>query len=306
MTKRVIGRSGALCSDPAEQGYRCFLCGGSRFARLHHWPVGDRWNLADIAISVWRCECDLVFLHPVPLPEQLPGGGDWWSEKRKKRRRNLLWKNIRSKLSYLCVGSPRHRLVKYTRKAVGSGRLLDVGCGDGRLLELAGPYYDCVGLEPSPIGAERTRGKGFSVIQNTFDDARIEPRSFDLVVMDSVIEHVGDPLAAVKKANRILEPGGVIALKTNKFGGPAYRMHGRGWNGFRHGYHTFLFTGATLQRTLELGGFEVLAHPRRDRMLDDILILWGRKLREVQREDELVEPSVSSSNTSNRPLAQCG
>jgi hypothetical protein len=58
-------------------------------------------------------------------------------------------------------------------------------------------------------------------------------------------------------------------------------MHGRGWNGFRHGYHTYLFTGETLTRTLEAAGFEVLSSPRRCRPLDDILILWGRKVRSV-------------------------
>ena len=42
--------------------------------------------------------------------------------------------------------------------------------------------------------------------------------------------------------------------------------------------HTFLFTGAVLGRALEAAGFEVLKSPRRDRPLDDILILWGRKV----------------------------
>ena len=75
--------------------------------------------------------------------------------------------------------------------------------------------------------------------------------------------------------------GGVIALKTPKFGGPAYRMHGPRWNGFRHGYHKYLFSGPTLARTLRAGGFEVLKHPRRERILDDVLILWGRKTEEA-------------------------
>ena len=47
--------------------------------------------------------------------------------------------------------------------------------------------------------------------------------------------------------------------------------------GFRHGWHTFLFTGQTLGRCLEVAGFEVLDRPRRAGLLDDILILWGRK-----------------------------
>ena len=69
-----------------------------------------------------------------------------------------------------------------------------------------------------------------------------------------------------------------------KFGGPAYRRHGREWNGFRVGYHLHLFTGKTLAACLEKAGFEVLSRPKRDRPLDDILGMWGRKVRNVEAE----------------------
>ena len=100
-------------------------------------------------------------------------------------------------------------------------------------------------------------------------------------MLDSVIEHVLSPRAALSKVQALLAPGGVVVLLTPKFGGPAYRRHGADWNGFRHGYHTHLFTGETLGRYLRETGFEVLKNPRRDRMLDDILVLWGRKRAEA-------------------------
>ena len=71
----------------------------------------------------------------------------------------------------------------------------------------------------------------------------------------------------------------MVVMNTPKFNGPSYRWHRAGWNGFRHGYHTFLFTGVTLGRYLQKTGFRVLRHPRRDRILDDILILAGGKVR---------------------------
>lgn len=78
------------------------------------------------------------------------------------------------------------------------------------------------------------------------------------------------------KANHVLRPGGVIVLTTPKFGGSAYRMHRSAWHGFRHGYHTVLFSGKTLGACLEASGFEFLQRPKRDRLLDDVLILWGK------------------------------
>lgn len=281
MSTRVSGRvghrAGSPLPHPSQRGRHCFLCGGRDFRLLHRWPVGDRWNPASIPIAVWQCACGVVLLHPVPTTDQLPDAGDWWSASRKKNRRNRRFKRLRRGISSLLVGNAQTRFVKYTRRASSSGRLLDIGCGEGSLLEVAAGHYECVGLEPSPAAADIAASRGFPIIRTTLEDARIEPRCFDVVTMDSVIEHFDDPLWAVKKVNRFLTPGGVIALKTPKFGGPAYKMHGPGWNGFRHGYHKYLFTGHTLSRTLGEGGFQVLRRPRRERMLDDVLILWGRK-----------------------------
>lgn len=219
-------------------------------------------------------------LHPVPRTEELPGQGDWFTSARKHFRRRRWLKKPYEAFKRWCGFEPTSRLVRSIRKVSPSGRLLDVGAGTGPILKLARPYYDCVGLDPSPIAATKLRESGFEVIESTFEEATIESSSFDIVTLDSVIEHVLSPDFVIAKINRILRPNGIVILKTPKFGGPAYRRHGSEWNGFRHGYHTFLFSGATLTASLEKNGFEVLKKPKRDRMLDDILILYARKIRE--------------------------
>ena len=260
----------------------CDLCGGSQFTMLHEWPVGDFWNPAKVPIAVWQCnQCRLVFLFPVPTADQLPDAGDWWSKERKHFQRRRWFKTRWAKVRLALIGDSRDRLINATRRILPTGKLLDIGCGCGDFLERAGKYYAGTGLEPSPTAAAATRQRGFPVIEATLEGTVIEPGSFDLVTLDSVIEHVPSPLAALRKINTILKPDGIVVLKTPKFGGPAYRSHGSGWNGFRHGYHTFLFSGKTLGQSLEKTGFEVLSRPRRDRALDDILILWGRKVREI-------------------------
>jgi SAM-dependent methyltransferase len=268
--------------NPQEDGVCCDLCGHEQFDEKHHWPVGDFWNPSSVPISVWECaNCQLVTLHPVPTAEELPDEGDWWSPRRKDFRRRRWFKERWEKVRLAMFGDPRDRIVWATRRAMPQGRLLDVGCGKGELMVPASKTYECVGLEPSPIAADYVRELGFEVIQATFEDAEVEPGSFDVVTLDSVIEHVRSPVAVLKKINRILAPGGVVVMKTPKFGGLSYRRHGSAWNGFRHGYHTFLFTGDSLGGCMEAAGFEVLRRPKRDRMLDDILLLWGKKVAEV-------------------------
>ena len=267
--------------DPALDGRRCALCGGTDFELLHQWPVGDRWNPARIPIAAWKCRCELVLLHPVPRPDQLPGGGEWWTRERTRPIRNKRFKALRTWVQHRLFGTPRKRLLQVTRRAMPHGRLLDIGCGRGGLLALAAATYDCVGLEPSPVAAAKARERGFPIIEAPLETAEIQPASFDIVLMDSVIEHVMSPVEALRIANRALHDRGIVVLKTPKFGGPAYRRHGAYWGGFRHGYHTYLFSGETLGRAMAAAGFEVLERPRRDRVLDDVLILWGRKVRDA-------------------------
>jgi 2-polyprenyl-3-methyl-5-hydroxy-6-metoxy-1,4-benzoquinol methylase len=271
-----------ISAQSLTEGSACDLCGGKRSRLLHEWPVGDFWNPAAVPIAVWQCtQCSLVFLPPVPTAGQLPDEGDWWSSKRKHFRRRRWFKLRWRKLRHSAVGDPRYRLVRATRRLVKSGRLLDVGCGYGRLMAEARRFYQCTGIEPSPSAARAAREDGFNIFEGTFEEVQIPASSFDIVTMDAVIEHVASPTQVLAKVNSVLRMNGVVVLTTPKFGGPAYRMHRHAWNGFRHGYHTFLFSGTTLAKYLQKTGFEVVRRPKRDRMLDGVLILWGRKTREA-------------------------
>jgi ubiquinone/menaquinone biosynthesis C-methylase UbiE len=263
---------------PANDGRICELCGGRIFSMLHNWKADDRRNAAGIPIAVWKCTCGFTFLHPVPSVDQLPDEGDWWSDKRqtfsRKRRLKKFWDKIRVRM----VGNPKERFLWYMRKVVPSGRFLDAGFGKGEMLLVASGVYDCVGIDPSPAAIAWGKQKGLNVIQGTLEDCSLEENSFDLVLLDSVIEHVAKPATLLRKAYHVLRDRGVVIIVTPKLNGPTHRLHGAEWNGFRHGYHTFLFTAKTLSELMRKTGFRVLRWPKRSRILDDILVLWGRKI----------------------------
>ncbi len=277
---------------PHDDGVCCDLCEGTQFDELHAWEVGNFWNPASVPIAVYKCRgCELVMLHPVPTADQLPAQGEWWTSERKWYRRRRWLKNIWEPIRFAIFGTKQSRLVRQTRRVVPSGKLLDVGCGLGELMEVAKKHYACVGLDPSPVSAQKIREMGFPIIESTFEEADIPQGEFDVVTMDSVVEHVHSPTEVLQRVNAALRIGGVVFINVPKFGGPAYKRHGQAWNGFRHGYHTFLYTGETLGKLLEKAGFEVQSSPRRDRMFDDILTLWGKKVRDV----EITKPNAQKA-----------
>jgi SAM-dependent methyltransferase len=93
-----------------------------------------------------------------------------------------------------------------TRHFARTDKLLDIGCGSAWLAE---HFDDYTGVDASPEAAERAAAKGRHVIAVDaneplpFDDA-----TFDAVILKDLLEHLLDPVAAVREARRVLKPGG--------------------------------------------------------------------------------------------------
>lgn len=102
------------------------------------------------------------------------------------------------------------------RRIHGKGKLLDIGCGNGRLLHLAQQDGWAVkGLELSPALAE-TAAKRLNVEVIAGDFLEFDPPvkgSFEVVVMRHVLEHLPEPLKAMAKVNSLLKTGGFALLE---------------------------------------------------------------------------------------------
>jgi len=72
--------------------------------------------------------------------------------------------------------------------------LLDVGCGDGALLELLVQRgVRAVGIDVSEVAVLAARRRGVSAEVRTLDDLAQSGASYDYVVLSEVLEHVADP-----------------------------------------------------------------------------------------------------------------
>lgn len=101
---------------------------------------------------------------------------------------------------------------------VAGHRILDCGCGSGELLSLLATKgaKELRGLEISPGLCAVTQAKlgERAVIHNGSLQARwpFEPRTFDLIVMTEVMEHLAHPEAALGEARRVLAGGGRLVV----------------------------------------------------------------------------------------------
>ncbi len=100
------------------------------------------------------------------------------------------------------------------------GRVLDVGCGPGRVaLDLADRGLDVAGVDLDPAMIERARahavkssGRKLSFDVGNAAALPYDDDSFDLVVSTFALHHWSEPEAALNEIARVLQPGGVALV----------------------------------------------------------------------------------------------
>ena len=137
------------------------------------------------------------------------------------------------------------------------GRLLDVGCGPGLLLDEARRRgYETLGLELSRASAAHARAAlGLDVRELALEDFA-DDGGFDVVVLADVIEHLDDPVDGIARCAALLKPGGVLCVVTPDPSSATARAVGRRWWGYVPA-HTCLLPRATLRELLAAAGLVV-------------------------------------------------
>ncbi len=241
-------RGGEVPPPPAD--LTCNFCGGNQFVTLYRGrrpgpgplrrPELFRCTSLDHGdyTNIVRCvSCSLVFQSPAdPVPEI-----------------EQCYRNVEDPV-YLREEQGRvrtfDRLLDEVAELRSPGRLLDVGCYTGVFLERARRRgWEVTGLEPSQWAAEVARSRGLQVLNGLLAENDLPPESFDVITVWDVIEHFGDPVAEVRRLERLLKPGGLLALSTMDVESGFARLMGPRWPWFMR-MHLYYFSPDTLRAML--------------------------------------------------------
>lgn len=152
--------------------------------------------------------------------------------------------------------SPENRarqreLLKALAGYVRGRKLLDVGCGEGQLLQTARDEgWDAVGIDLSETAIRLCRKRGVSASQTDFFDPSLDGQRFDAIVMSELIEHVPAPARFLRRAEMLLQDEGILYLTTPNFGSLARRMLGEAWSVI-HPEHIGYFDRTTLREMVQ-------------------------------------------------------
>ncbi len=230
----------AIGDAAATEPVRCPVCGDtSRYDFSGRDLMFDRHQRFDYQ----RCDdCGTVFQHPMPdmatIATFYPTSYRVYDEQARTGRTGVLRRAILRRTRgyrHLPVSWPAGLLAagvapfrpSNTPEFVPGGRLLDVGCGNGRYLStMRSLGWQVQGVELSDEGVRVCRLADLPVHHGDLASASFPDAAFDLVTVRHVIEHIPTPHAFMQELARVLKPGGLLVVET-----PNVEALGRDWFG---------------------------------------------------------------------------
>ena len=226
----------------------------------------DRWHVV-------RClACNMVFIGDQPLAYSTQAAEHDWVDdyekevSRRKRDRPLLM--FFSRLTRPFRTDATWRQFSHATLWKREGKLLDLGCGDGRFLAMAARQFDVTGVELSERAAQaaKERVPQAPIFVSPVTDAGVQSDSFDMVTQFGYIEHEWQPRLGLETAFRALKSGGVLVIKTPNYASWNRIFMGKNWCGIHIPSHCNYFTPCTLGRMLRKAGFDPRPRPLLDRV----------------------------------------
>jgi 2-polyprenyl-3-methyl-5-hydroxy-6-metoxy-1,4-benzoquinol methylase len=159
------------------------------------------------------------------------------------------------------------------RRHVSRGRVLDIGCSRGDFAQaLSVSGFEAYGLDISPDACAAARsllGEGRVFCEPVEQLAPRMTGQFAAVTLMDVIEHCCDVVSFLTAIHRLLQPGGILFLRTPTLRSP---FHFLGSLSFRlslgrykkalfklyHAEHLYFFNEPSMRRLLDDCGFETL------------------------------------------------
>jgi SAM-dependent methyltransferase len=225
----------------------CPVCGFGDSA-LYGRFTDEEYFTSDRRFDYWRCDdCASLFLYPLPvdrLSEIYPP--NYYSYASESE--NLLGRiknHLDGKLFKACL-----------RRIPGENlSVLDVGGGVGWMLDLIRTveprlhYSEVVDLDTRAGNEARARGHAYTCVRI---EEYTSPRSFDLILLLNLLEHVESPRRVLARLSERLSPGGLILIKTPNYESLDARVFKASyWAGLHVPRHWTLFTKPSFGRVLE-------------------------------------------------------
>jgi 2-polyprenyl-3-methyl-5-hydroxy-6-metoxy-1,4-benzoquinol methylase len=223
-----------------HEDLRCIVCGNEKPD-----DFGLRYCAENYAVVVCK-KCDFHFIPP------------WYRKKIRYEQYKSADVTIAVRAGNNSLKVERHRLrMQFIRKFIKKGSLFDLGAGWGHfMLAARDAGFEVSGIEiseqPYRFCVEDLR---LPVEHMNFFDMK-EIRSYDVITMWDVLEHIDAADKFMAKCARMISPGGYLVLQVPQIDSALAKLHGENWKMMGLD-HVNYFSRKTMRQFLQKHGFEV-------------------------------------------------
>lgn len=189
-----------------------------------------------------------------------------------------VWGANNVRLNPFSLGAMRLRYCLAALKSV-RGKILEIGCGGGGMAKALKFYrrdlllYACDVSKTAIVFAKKDP-QGVHFVNANAYRLPYKNNSLDAVVLFDVLEHVDNPLRAIRELYRVLKPGGVFHSYTPCEGSPSnydFWFRKLGWQGKRlYAGHIQKFSGIDLLSLMRKEGFTVISHQWSNHLINQL------------------------------------
>lgn len=121
-------------------------------------------------------------------------------------------------------------------------RLLEIGCGLGHLVGQLEGSFETYGMDLNHWAVLRSKSEAKQTSLETASAQALPytDKSFGVVIIKHIVEHLPDPAQAIREIGRILEPGGILILATPNLDSLLKPLKGSNWIGYLDPTHISL------------------------------------------------------------------
>jgi len=180
--------------------------------------------------------------------------------------------------------------------------VLDIGSGSClSMLEMRALGVQAFGIEADPNVAAIAAHFGLTVHVGSIHDQPFPDQSFDLIVLNQVIEHVPDPLALLITVKERLTPKGTVVLSFPNTDSVFARRSGVRWINWHVPYHQHHFNHNSFALLAKRAGYQMT------RVRSITPNLWRMLQQRADREEPPTEGRASATWTGDQepPLHGC-
>jgi len=220
-----------------------------------HTHAFSTWSFESIDYSIRNCHnCQARFLSPPPTAEVLALAYDdsYYGEGDTK---------FDGPVERILDGFRKKRATLLHRKLNGKGKVLDIGCGNGRFLDHMQKLgdYSIHGIEPEGLSAQRARQiESLELKIGALEKGDFSPESLDAITLFHVFEHLTEPKETMQIASEILRPGGWLFMSFPNIGSWQAKVFKGNWLHLDPPRHLFLFRRQDFKTQMLELGFEIV------------------------------------------------